>query len=286
MQREYRMWHGSHQPWSYHPNAFRWHGEMICGHNFLPLATELAAWIRRDGQLGLLPAEEDRDRGGYTNPYTNSGVTLVLLISKVINDAQNYRTINSPSQNPIHVEIERLRLYNEIVLYSARICEVILKQLLYCTQIPQKMYKRMALGQLLESQCPDCTRKNGQVPHKISMVGSLAHPFNLCTEFEQCAMGHMNWLNKLRNSEVAHSDIQEINVRTLSLSKAQFEEDSDDVLNGLFHMLEHFEKLELRIIDDLTDKSTSINQLKRNGLSPNKCNFNLKPGIKLSDVVE
>src|SRR3546814_4822556 len=103
----------------------------------------------------------------------------------------------------MEAEIERLRLYNEVVLYTARFCEVVIKQLLYCTQLPQPRYARKSLGGLLESPCPACRSENGQEPHTISLVGSLAHHFHLCFEFEQCAMNPMLTVTKLSNSQAA-----------------------------------------------------------------------------------
>jgi hypothetical protein len=273
-----REWHGTHHSWSYHPQAFRWSGEMICGINFLPIATEMRAWMLQRGQLSLMPTQEAPDSGGFTNPYTNSGVTLSLLMSRVINCSHEYANVVEPTHDKIDSEIERLRLYNEILLYSARLCEVAIKQLLYCTQIPESRYGRMALGQLLESPCPSCKRTKGREPHLVSLVGTLAHPFHLCLKFEHCAMDHMDLVNKLRNSQAAHSGVQELNIRTADISRAQLLEESSDILSGFLHMLSHVEELEQSMLQDLTNKGEAINLLKSNGLEAKDCNFNLVPG--------
>ena len=275
-----REWHGIHHTWNYHPQAFRWSGEMIGGINLLPVATDMRAWMMQKGHLSLMPDQEAPDKNGFTNPYTKSGVTLSLLMSRVINQSHAYAHGDEPSHDEVDSEIERLRLYNEVLLYSARLCEVAIKQLLYCTQIPESRYGRMALGQLLESPCPTCKRANGKEPHLVSLVGTLAHPYHLCLEFEHCAMDHMDLVNKLRNSQAAHSGIQELNVRTSEISRSDLQEESSDILNGFLHMLSHVEDLEQNILRDLEDKANAINLLKVDGLKPEQCNFNLVPGEK------
>ena len=246
----------------------------------MPIATDMRAWMLQRGHLALMPPQEAPEKNGFTNPYTRSGVTLSLLLSRAINYSHTYAHGAEPRHDEVESEIERLRLYNEVLLYSARLCEVTIKQLLYCTQIPESRYRRMALGQLLESPCPTCKRANGQEPHLVSLVGTLAHPYHLCLEFEHCAMDHMDLVNKLRNSQAAHSGIQEFNVRTPEASRSQLLEESSDILNGFLHMLSHIEDLEQKILQDLADKANTINLLKFNGLKPEDCNFNLVPGEK------
>lgn len=273
-----REWHGTHHSWSYRPHAFRWEGELIAGANLLPLAGEMRAWMLRRGPLALLPAQAHPTSGGLTNPYTVSGVTLQLLMGRIINASHEYATNDTPGHNEVDAEVERMRLYNEVLIYSARFCEVAIKQLLYCTQIPESRYSRMALGALLESPCPNCKRQNGKVPHLVSLVGTLAHPFHLCLEFEHCAMDHMDLVNRLRNSEAAHAGVQLFNIRSVEASKQQLLQDSDEALSGFVHMLSHVEDLERRVLADLAEKAKAINTLKRNGLAAEDCNFNLVPG--------
>ena len=272
-----REWHGTHHSWSFHPQAFRWSGEMISGINILPIATDMRAWMLQRGHLSFMPTHEAPAKGGFTNPYTRSGITLSLLMCRVINDSHDYAHGSEPTHDEVDSEIERLRLYNEILLYSARLCEVAIKQLLYCTQIPESRYGRMGLGQLLESPCPTCKRSNGKEPHLGSLVGTLAHPYHLCLEFKYCAMDHMYIVNKLRNSQAAHSGVQELNVRTSDISRSQLLEESSDILNGFLHMLSHVEDLEQNMLQDLASKANAINLLKLNGLKADDCKFNLVP---------
>lgn len=273
-----REWHGSHHEWSYRQHAFRWVGERIAGVNLLPLASEMRGWMLQRGPLSLMPVPERPENGGFTNPYTSSGVTLQLLMGGIINAFHKYATTQTRDHNEIDAEVERIRLYNEVLIYSARFCEASIKQLLYCTQVPESRFGRMALGALLESPCPTCKQQNGKEPHLVSLVGTLAHPFHLCLEFEHCAMNHMDLVNRLRNSEAAHAGVQHLNIRSVAASKSQLMQDADEALNGFVHLLSHLEDLERRMIQDLAEKGQAINSLKNGGLAAADCNFNLIPG--------
>lgn len=275
-----REWHGKHLDWSYRPHAFRWTGEHIVGINFIPLASEMRAWMMQRGQLSIVSRSDHGRQGGYTNPYVFNGAALSVILGRVINASHDYATTETPDHTEVDAEIERLRLYNEVLIYTARMCEVAIKQLLHCTQIPESQYERMALGQLLESTCRACNKKDGKTPHLVSYLGTLAHPFHLCLEFDHCAMDHMDLVNKLRNSQAAHSGIQNLNIRSVKESKEQLLKDSDEVLSGFLHMLSHLEKLEESMLDDLAKKGEAITILKLNGLPPEECNFNLVPGRK------
>jgi hypothetical protein len=80
-----RTWHGAHQSWNYRPHAFRWIGEQIVGINFMPLARDMRAWLMRRGQLTLASTADQQTAGGYTNPYTFSGVSLTLNHMDLVN---------------------------------------------------------------------------------------------------------------------------------------------------------------------------------------------------------
>lgn len=173
---EKRQWHGTHHPWSYRPNAFRWNGEYVAGANLLPLAGEMRAWMQQRGNLALMPAPATPPSGTYTNPFTVSGVTLQFLLGRVINASHDFATTETVEHDAIDAEVERIRAYNELLMYSARLCEVSIKQLLYCTQIPEGRYKRMALGALLESPCPDCKKRKGARPNRYLLSAHLLIP--------------------------------------------------------------------------------------------------------------
>jgi hypothetical protein len=91
-------------------------------------------------------------------------------------------------------------------------------------------------------------------------------------------MDHMSFVNKLRNSQAAHSGIQAINIRTPSISKSDLLNDCNAVMSGVLHMLSHLSELEQRMLKDLGEKAQAINALKMDGLPPEQCNFKLGPG--------
>jgi hypothetical protein len=90
-------------------------------------------------------------------------------------------------------------------------------------------------------------------------------------------MDHMDLVNKLRNSQAAHSGVQALNIRSVAESKAQLLNDCQEAFDGFVHMLSHLEELEQKILADLAEKGEVINRLKRSGLSADDCNFNLVP---------
>lgn len=90
-------------------------------------------------------------------------------------------------------------------------------------------------------------------------------------------MDHMHLVNTLRNSQAAHSEVQTLNIRSITESKAQLLRDSDEVLSGFEHILSHLEDLEQKMLNDLDEKGAAINQLKGLGLRAEDCNFNLVP---------
>lgn len=102
-------------------------GPDIAGVNFLPLATDMRAWLLQQGYLSLVPTAAMGGRGGYTKPYSFSGAALGLIFSRVVNSWHDF--INSDNSDEpdaeVDAEVERLRIFNEIVLYTARFCEVV-----------------------------------------------------------------------------------------------------------------------------------------------------------------
>ena len=126
-----REWHGAHHTFGYRPHAFRWNGHELAGINFIPLSTDMRAWLMQRGQLPIASTKDQNIKGGYTNPYTFSGAALTLILARVVNAFHDYSTTQSSCDDAVEAEIERLRLYNEIVLYAARFCEAVIKQLLY-----------------------------------------------------------------------------------------------------------------------------------------------------------
>src|SRR5687768_15632849 len=88
----HREWHGTHHAFGYRPQAFRWDGHELVGINFMPLATDMRAWLMQRGLLPIASAADQHKKGGYTNPYTFSGVALTLILARVVNAFHDFST--------------------------------------------------------------------------------------------------------------------------------------------------------------------------------------------------
>ncbi len=237
-----------HFHWGFRRESMLWVGEQPIGINFHPLATELYNWLLMKGQVSLL--EETVSPISLTNPYSYNTSVIAGILTHVINGTHEFATSTQPISD-IEAEIERIRLYNEQVLCTARFCEAAIKQLLYCTQIPKKYYEDASIGALLSAECLYC--KGGKAPHKISVLGSLAHRYGLCLEFEECLFKYLKIVNRKRNVEAAHSGTQPFRMMSASDSKAQLMKDFWEAGNELVHMLKHISDLETHMVSELNN---------------------------------
>ena len=238
-----------HFDWDFRREAAIWIGDRAIGVNFHPLATELRRWLLREGQFSVFAEEHKGTLASLRNPYSYHASVIAAILANSVNASHQFATSTEPMEC-MEADIERIRIYNEQVLYTARFCEATIKQLLYCTQIPERYYKNAALGELLSSECKVC-KGAGKPRHKISMLGSLSHRYQLCMAFEQCLFEHLKIVNRRRNVEAAHSETQGLRLRPAAESRAQLAQDSIDVGNELVHMLQHIGDLETRMMTEL-----------------------------------
>jgi hypothetical protein len=173
-----------HIEWRFRREAFIWLNDRPVAINFAPLATEFYGWLLRKGQIRVLVDQHKCEPLAYTNPYAYTASTISAMTAAVISDSHAVATSSGPIES-LDAEIVRARIYAEQVLYTARLCESLIKQLLFCTQIPKHYYENASLGGLLSVECRGC-KNSGRQRHKISLLGSLAHRYGLCHEFEQC----------------------------------------------------------------------------------------------------
>lgn len=276
-----REWHGAHHPWSYSPRAFIWDGQLVSAVNLFPLARQMLDWMEGEGTISVLVHEQRTKLGAHNNPYSYSGSSIVLMLSQTINACHDFVASGEQSEDTVDVEATRIRLLNEFLLLSARLCEVSIKQLLYCTQVPARYYEKKSLGGLLTSGCASCKDEKGKSLHDVSWVGTLACPFDLCREFDRCAMDHMALVNRLRNTLAAHSSCEDLNPRAAKESKNQLGHEVGTLLDGFAHLLTHIEKIETAILLDLGNKGEEINLLKRTSVATGDFNLNLQPGKAL-----
>lgn len=245
-----------HVVWDFRRDALRWLGNAPIGINFHPLATDFREWLLRKGSFPVLARDDDQLPYNYSNPYTFHGSVLASILANCINDAHDFHATNDIAE-PAKIEMQRIRIYNEFVLYAARLCEALIKQLLHCTQIGKKYYKTASLGTLLSTECRGCRNSKSQ-RHKLSLLGSLAHRYHLCLEFEHCLSDHLRIVGRRRNIEAAHSDTQFLNIRTAEESRAQMSRDLLEIGSDLVHMLQHIAEIEQSMIGELVDRYPSI----------------------------
>ena len=238
-----------HIGWEFRKEALIVEGSIIQKINFHPLATELKGWLKGAGNFVIFTESDKAKPKAINNPHTYNASVIVSILANVINSAHAFAT-STEEIKPIDAEVERIRLYSEVTLYTARACEALIKQLLYCTNIPPKYYKKSSLGGLLSADCKSC-RKAGKPIHKISMLGSIAHRYDLCLEIEKCLSEHLKIVNRRRNVEAAHSESLAITNNNSKEARAQLFHDTQSSGNDLVHMLEHISELEGKMREEL-----------------------------------
>jgi len=115
-----------HFDWEFRREAIRWVGERAIGINFHPLAKEFRHWLLREGQFPILAEQDKHSFASLTNPYSYHASVLAAILARVINASHEFATGTGPIDE-MEGGIERIRLYNEQILYMARFCEAAIK---------------------------------------------------------------------------------------------------------------------------------------------------------------
>lgn len=207
----------------------------------------------RKGNVTLFSAEDKGLPGAPTNPYTYDASVLAVAFMSVVNESDAFAKNTEPLDG-LDAEIKRIRLYTENVLYTVRLCEALIKQLLFCTSLPEADYHRSALGSLLSKQCSVC-RSSKEKRHKISLLGSLAHRYGLCRTYDLCLDQHLRLANRLRNTEAAHSGVTKFLPREASVVRSELGEQLNNVGNDFIHMLLHISEIEGRMLKELMSEA-------------------------------
>lgn len=241
----------SHQPWEYGRGAVIWGSDdQPLAVNLRSHATHMRAWLSRETdtlwQSGdYLDPQLEQQR----NPYSESLVTLGCSIALIIEDICKF-TESTSEIPPPEAEIRRVRLEAELVLHAARFCEAAIKQMLHCTAFPRKLYRNAAMGQLLALDCKACRGANLPV-HTFSLIGSLAHHFFLCIEFDGCAIDHLTLAGRRRNIEAAHSNAQRLKICTASQSRVELRNTLNEVAGDFLHLLSHISQVETAMVREI-----------------------------------
>ncbi len=238
-----------HVPWGFRREALFWEGDIPVGVNIHPFAGELRGWLRQNGAFTLI-APDPGAHPEEVNPYTYQTSVLTAILARSIDAAYEFWT-RSLDEPQLEADVERIRLYNEQILYIARFCEASIKQLLFATSIWKPRLATSTLAPLLSTECLGC-KGSGKKRHMVSYLGSLAHAYHLCIPFEQCLFEHLKLVGRRRNIEAAHSETQLLVDRPVPETRKKLEEDSIAAGTELVHMLEHISDLEHLMIQELT----------------------------------
>lgn len=240
-----------HIPWAFRREAFIWKRGLPVKPNFHPIGTELRSWLLCEVTgLPVLSCDPTGQSSNFTNPYTASGSTLAVIYTSVINEAYDF-VHGSKTLADIDAESKRYRLYVELVLYTSRICEALIKQLLYCTGISTKTYKDAALGALLQKPCYAC-KKAGKPEHKISLLGSLAHRYQLCYEVEHCLEKNLRIVKRRRDVDAAHATLSGFEPDHPDGGRKRLSSSVIEIGEELVHMLQHISNIEKCMSNELT----------------------------------
>lgn len=235
--------------WGFRREAAIWVDERPYAPNLYPIGTELRKWLLQQGQLTFFSHTDRKLSNALTNPYSYDASLLALAYSATVNDAVAFIR-SGKEEDAVDVEIRAIRYYTELVLYTARICEALIKQLLFCTTFRRRDYKRATLGSLLTVECSGC-KNSEEKRHKISLLGSLAHRYKFCGPYEACLHDRLTIVRKRRNNETAHSGIVEFQDLNASESRSRLEEQMDLVGCELIHMLAHISDIETHMMEEM-----------------------------------
>ncbi len=245
-----RAQHASHPAWAFRREAAIWRGEVPVGVNMLPLATEMCQWLKQQRHgLHVLVESERGDPGQVENPYAYHASAIGASLGAIINAICTFVDADD-EMDAIEAEIVRVRLQAELILYCARFCEATIKQMLYCTQVPRRLYKSASLGQLLAVDCEAC-RKQGKDRHDISLLGGLAHQYFLCHEIDHCVVDHLLLFGNRRNRESAHAESVLLDPQGVAESRRRLSTVMRETGDQLGHMTDHVGRIESRMIQEI-----------------------------------
>jgi hypothetical protein len=238
-----------HMEWEFREEAAVWAGRRAIRPNFYLFGTELRKWmLRKTSNMPMFVSGDE----WYANPYTLQCSVLALAYREITNDV-----FGDPPDDlvPVGAEIRRVRLYSEFLLYTARLCEALVKQLLYVTTFPERSYRGAALGSLIAQECSGC-RPSREKRHRLSLLGSLAHKYGLCTGYEKCLEELVPMVNQLRDTQAAHSGVEAFQATTSLDSKERLRQQGDKLGHEFIHMLEHIGEIETHMWNDMMSRIT------------------------------
>jgi len=245
----------THQPWSFVGRAFNnRNGKLVP--NLFPFASELRKWMLREPSSIFAAAPANL---GSANPFARDACWLAWAFAAIIDDFAELLKAPVESTDAWRLDLKRIRLKSEFVLYATRIVEATVKQLLYCTTFREKTYIRATFGKLVSSTCQPCATKGGQ-RHTIDLLGSLAHAYKMCGQYEMCLSKDLQLLLQIRNSETAHATVGTIQISdTPEQALAVAQNDMDRLSEKLLHAFQHLGELEEHMLGTVSAKAQELN---------------------------
>jgi hypothetical protein len=244
-----------HMDWDFREKALVGDGNGVLRPNFHPIGGELKHWLLRTGQLRIISSQQSKSVPLFTNPYVYNASALAIAYAEIVNDCADFADGIAPLDS-MTTQVKFMRLRTESILYPARLCEAFFKQLLYLTSFPEKYYRGVSLGRLLSKDCSGC-RNSNKAPHELSLIGSLAHRYRLCYEFEDCLKSLVTITNRRRDLEAAHSDIPGFSRKSSARLRKDFGKEFISHAKLFRHLLEHLSDIEDRMFSELCAKIDS-----------------------------
>ena len=239
----------SHAPWRLRRHAVVQLGTFLVRPNIHPVASELHDWLDQEGFIRFFPKETKQMPGSFDNPHTYDSAMLGRILVAVFNETHEVATRDVKADEH-EIEIRRIRLTGELLLYAARFCEAVLKQLLYCTDFPFKSYRDASIGNLLSTECRRCTA-NGQEKHMISLVASVGCKYGLCREIDGCLIPYLRQLNRDRAQFASHSSIELISGQSSDEARSALIDMVYRIGTELKHALKHIMAIEKAVFSDI-----------------------------------
>jgi len=249
-----------HINWEFRREAAIWDGDRPRTANLRPIGDNLRKWLLREGQLTTYVHADKDKTNALTNPYSYNASVLAAVYADIINTAHRFiHEKSSENEDWMTIEIRAIRYYSELVLYTARLCEALIKQLLYCTTFKKRDYSRATLGTLLQLDCSGCRNSNAE-PHRISLLGSLGHRYGKCGQYEQCLHDKLTIVGSRRNSDTAHAQIVPFEGLEPAKSRERLDGQMLTIGNELIHMLRHIGDIEIAMVEEMHENVDAWNR--------------------------
>ncbi len=238
-----------HAEWEFRRLALIWDGSRPLRPNLYPFARQLHATLTRKP-----PADPAVWWELYrlTNPYSRRGFALAHSCILVLEDAWTF-ALAKDAIPPELAEVRRVQLLSECVVVSVQATEVLVRQLLFCTNFQEPGYRWLTLDQLVKKRCLGC--RHVGTAHFLSFVGSLAHRYGACVPLEACLEEDL--VRQAAHPRRAGAQVLVDSFRpiTAEKSRAHLQTQLRAFHKKFVHVLEHLTAVEGMMLEELARQS-------------------------------